>query len=105
MSLTFTHRTPTRSQFNKFKIPIVLLLTSNGAVCLAEENLALGRPYTFNHAPNYIYSTGPGNATDLTDGLTEQGRFVRLQMVNCGDPRVAEQAHQELLRHLVKVSA
>jgi len=50
------------------RIIAVTLVSLNAAVSLAEENLALGRPYTFSHAPNYIYSTGPDNATDLTDG-------------------------------------
>ena len=36
--------------------------------CFA-ENLALGRPYTFSHPPNYGGCTDPGDAADLTDGV------------------------------------
>ena len=36
--------------------------------CFA-ENLALERPYTFSHPPNYGGCTDPGDATDLTDGV------------------------------------
>jgi len=35
----------------------------------AAINLALKRPYTLSHPPNYPYCTDPGDATDLTDGI------------------------------------
>jgi hypothetical protein len=47
---------------------LVFLMTLDCAACFA-ENLALGRPYTFSHPPNYPYCTDPGDATDLTDGV------------------------------------
>ncbi len=46
----------------------IVLVTLNCAVCFAADNVALGRPYTFSHPPNYLYCTDPGDATDLTDG-------------------------------------
>jgi len=73
------------THFNSFKIAAILLVTLNGAVCLAEDNIALGRPYTFGHAPNYVYSTGPGNATDLTDGhhmVSESASFPAFWMAD-----------------------
>ena len=56
------------SKFNLIKIPVILLVTLHCAVCLAEDNIALGRPYTFSHPPNYSDTTA-GDATDLTDGF------------------------------------
>ena len=47
----------------------LLLATLNCGACFAADNLALGRPYTFSHPPNYPYCTDPGDATDLTDGV------------------------------------
>jgi len=67
------------------RIIAVTLVSLNGAVCLAEENIALGRPYTFSHAPNYVYSTSPGNATDLTDGhhmVSESASFPAFWMAD-----------------------
>lgn len=34
----------------------------------AEQNIALGRPYVMQDAPNYPYCTDAGDATQLTDG-------------------------------------
>lgn len=41
----------------------------------AGENLALGKPYTLDPAPNYPLCTDPGDATQLTDGRHSTGRF------------------------------
>ena len=34
------------------------------------ENIALGKPYTFNISPSYRACTDPNDKTDLTDGIT-----------------------------------
>ena len=47
-------------------LAVAVILRGNS--CFA-ENLALGRPYTFSHPPNYGGCTDPGDATDLTDGV------------------------------------
>ena len=39
------------------------------------ENMALGRPYTLEPAPDYSYCTEPGDATQLTDGVYSEGHF------------------------------
>lgn len=39
------------------------------------ENIARGCPVTFGTAPNYGYSTDPGDATQLTDGEYSAGYF------------------------------
>ena len=49
-------------------ILLIVLVVLYGSACFA-ENLALGRPYTFSHPPNYGGCTDPGDATDLTDGI------------------------------------
>ncbi|MCL5097056.1 MAG: hypothetical protein M1608_05920, partial [Candidatus Omnitrophica bacterium] len=38
-------------------------------------NLALGKPYTLEPAPNYPYCTDPGDRTQLTDGQYVKGYF------------------------------
>ncbi|MBI5090882.1 MAG: hypothetical protein HZB26_00385 [Candidatus Hydrogenedentes bacterium] len=38
-------------------------------------NLAQGKPYTLNPAPNYGLCTDPGDATQLTDGVYTKGHF------------------------------
>jgi len=69
MSHAFTHKTSAGIKLNLFKFPAILLVTLHCAVCFAEANLALGRPYTFSHPPNYSTTTEAGDATDLTDGF------------------------------------
>jgi hypothetical protein len=69
MSYAFTNKTSAGTELNIFKISAIVLTILNGAVCLAEDNLALGRPYTFSHPPNYPETTEAGDATDLTDGF------------------------------------
>ncbi len=39
------------------------------------RNIALGRPYTLDPAPNYTYSPDPGDAKQLTDGLHAGGNL------------------------------
>lgn len=39
------------------------------------RNLALGRPYTLEPAPNYTSKPDPGDARQLTDGLAARGNF------------------------------
>ena len=46
---------------------VVLL---GGCLAAQEKNLALGRPYTYYHEPNYIHCTDEGDAKQLTDGQT-----------------------------------
>ncbi len=38
-------------------------------------NVAQGRPYALEPAPNYTLCTGPGDRTDLTDGVLTRGYF------------------------------
>ncbi len=38
-------------------------------IAAAQTNLALGRPYTFNIAPNFNQASMVGDSTDLTDGV------------------------------------
>jgi len=38
-------------------------------------NVAAGRPYELDPAPNYPYCTDPGDATQLTDGQYVEGYF------------------------------
>ena len=49
-------------------ILVIVLMVLSGAACSA-DNLALKRPYTFSHPPNYGGCTDAGDATDLTDGV------------------------------------
>ncbi|MFA5189498.1 MAG: discoidin domain-containing protein [Verrucomicrobiia bacterium] len=39
------------------------------------DNLALGKPCTFDPRPNYSYCTDPGDKTQLTDGVNTKGYF------------------------------
>ena len=49
----------------------------SGSLAAQERNLALGRPYTYYHEPNYVHSTDEGDAKQLTDGQTnyQSGRI------------------------------
>ena len=42
------------------------------------ENVALGRPYTLSHPPNYPYCTDAGDTTDLSDGVRHNPRGTSL---------------------------
>ncbi len=46
-----------------------------GGVALGGTNLAAGKKYTLDPAPNYAGCTDPGDATQLTDGQYVSGRF------------------------------
>lgn len=48
---------------------IVLALVGWTAAAVAQNNLALNRPYTLNLTPNYSSAYAAGDATDLTDGM------------------------------------
>ena len=50
-------------------------LAAQTAVARPGENLALGKPYTLNPAPDYAHCTDPGDATQLTDGQYTSGYF------------------------------
>ena len=41
----------------------------------ADENIALGKPYTMEPLPNYSYCTDPGDIKQLTDGEYTKGYF------------------------------
>src|SRR5689334_11413434 len=46
-----------------------------GAPSPRPKNLALQRPYTLSPAPNYSLTTDPGDAVQLTDGVSSGGGF------------------------------
>ena len=46
-----------------------LLIITTQTTVFAETNIALNKPYTLSHPPNYPYCTDDGDATDLTDGV------------------------------------
>lgn len=54
-----------------------LFMCSATLPCFA-ENVALGRPYTLSHPPNYPYCTDAGDTTDLTDGVRHNPRGTSL---------------------------
>ncbi len=57
---------------------VLLLITLLTATPGLAENLALRRPYTLSHPPNYPFCTDPGDATDLTDGIRYDPRGTSL---------------------------
>ena len=57
---------------------VLLLITLLTATPGLAENLALRRPYTLSHPPNYPFCTAPGDATDLTDGIRYDPRGTSL---------------------------
>ena len=57
---------------------VLLLITLLNTTLGLAENLALRRPYTLSHPPNYPYCTDPGDATDLTDGIRYDPRGTSL---------------------------
>lgn len=52
----------------------LLLLLAQAAVA-APENIARGKSYTLDPAPNYAHCTDPGDVTQLTDGKFTEGHF------------------------------
>lgn len=63
------------------KTAILLMLTAAACAVHAEEsiNVALGRPYTLDPAPNYSGGTSKTGAEVLTDGKTTPGGTMWLQ--------------------------
>lgn len=61
-------------------ILLAVAAIQQGNVCLA-ENLALGRPCTFSHQPNYGGCTDSGDSTDLTDGVRNGSVWSRKSTV------------------------
>ncbi len=51
------------------------LVTLILATLLGTENLAAGKPYRLDPAPNYQHCTDPGDRTQLTDGQRVRGYF------------------------------
>ena len=73
---------------NKFEVSILIvfialmmasigasLQNSNNPNIAHYENIAKGKSYAFNTAPNYILCSDPGDATQLTDGNYSSGYF------------------------------
>ncbi len=54
--------------------------------------------------PGFAKAAGQGNTADVKAAQKALDGWVKRVLGNRDDPMVAEQAHQELLQHLVKVS-
>lgn len=54
-------------------IIFLICIFSSGIYAKVGENIALGKPYTFNEAPNYVNTTDAGDKYDLTDGKYTEG--------------------------------
>jgi len=61
-------------RFSKVRILVELLLVTAG-ILRAAENLARGRPYSWNRPPNYRHCKDPADKTQLTDGGLSRGYF------------------------------
>lgn len=55
-------------RYATWSVSLFLILAARPAAASAEENLARGRPYKLDPAPNYLLCSDPGDLTQLTDG-------------------------------------
>ncbi|MEI8013082.1 MAG: LamG-like jellyroll fold domain-containing protein, partial [Candidatus Omnitrophota bacterium] len=53
----------------------IVRATRDFYVIVSPQNIALNKPYVFSKAPDYVYCTDNGDATQLTDGQYVQGYF------------------------------